>query len=38
MGRWPLSPQAGLALFQLVFRVDPRLLLRSARVMGRGLT
>ncbi len=36
--RWPLAPQAGLALVQVVFQVDPRLLLRSARVVGRGLS
>ena len=38
MVRWPLAPQAGLALFQIVFRADPRWLLKSARVVGRGLS
>ena len=36
--RWPLAPQAGLALVQVVFAVDPRTLLRSARLVGRGLS
>ncbi|MFZ0323047.1 MAG: glycosyltransferase family 2 protein [Actinomycetes bacterium] len=36
--RWPLAPQAGLALFQVTFRSDPRVLLRGARVVGRGLS
>ena len=36
--RWPLAPQAGLALFLVVFRADTRLLLRSARSVGRGLS
>lgn len=36
--RWPAAPQAHLALFQLVTGADPRLLLRSARVVGRGLS
>jgi glycosyltransferase involved in cell wall biosynthesis len=37
LARWPLAPQAGLALAQVAFRADPRLLLRTARVVGRGL-
>ena len=36
--RWPLAPQAGLALVSVVFRADSRLLLRSARSVGRGLS
>ncbi|WP_165865567.1 glycosyltransferase family 2 protein [Vallicoccus soli] len=36
--RWPLAPQAGLALVHLVSGADPRLLLRSARLVGRGLS
>jgi glycosyltransferase involved in cell wall biosynthesis len=36
--RWPLAPQAGLALVQVVFDVDPRRLLRSARLVGRGIS
>lgn len=36
--RWPLAPQALLALFQIAFRVDPRTALRGARVFGRGLS
>jgi hypothetical protein len=36
--RWPLAPQAGLALVQVVFAFDPRTLLRSARLVGRGLS
>lgn len=35
--RWPVAPQAGLAIILLVFRADTRLLLRSARSVGRGL-
>ena len=35
---WPFAPQAGLALFQLTFQTDPRVLLRGARVVGRGLS
>ncbi len=35
---WPLAPQAGLALFQVTFHTDPRVLLRGARVVGRGLS
>jgi glycosyltransferase involved in cell wall biosynthesis len=38
MFRYPLAPQAGLALFLLVFRADTRVLLRSARSVGRGLS
>jgi glycosyltransferase involved in cell wall biosynthesis len=38
MYRYPLAPQAGLALFLLVFRTDTRVLLRSARSVGRGLS
>jgi len=38
MYRYPLAPQAGLALFLLVFRADTRVLLRSARSVGRGLS
>ena len=38
LSRWPAAPQAGLALFQTVCGVDPRWLLRSARVVGRGLS
>lgn len=38
LSRWPLAPQAGLALFQVTFRTDPRLLLQGARVVGRGLS
>jgi hypothetical protein len=36
--RWPAAPQAHLALFQLVTGADPRLLLKSARVVGRGIS
>ena len=36
--RWPLAPQSGLALVQVIARVDPQLLLRSARMVGRGLS
>lgn len=36
--RWPAAPQAALALFLVLFRVDTRLLLRSARTVGRGLS
>jgi glycosyltransferase involved in cell wall biosynthesis len=36
--RWPVAPQAGLAVLQVVFRIDPRIMLRSARVLGRGLS
>lgn len=38
MSRWPLAPQAGLALLQVTFPTDPRLLLKGARVVGRGLS
>lgn len=38
LSRWPLAPQAGLALSQVLFRIDPRLLLKSARLVGRGLS
>jgi len=36
--RWPIAPQAHLALFQLVTGADPRVLLKSARVVGRGIS
>ena len=36
--RWPAAPQAHLALFQLVTGADPRLLLKSARAVGRGIS
>lgn len=35
--RWPLAPQALMALVQVVLRVDPRRFLRFARLAGRGL-
>jgi hypothetical protein len=35
---WPFAPQALLAFFQLTFQADPRVLLRGARVVGRGLS
>lgn len=38
LARWPLAPQAHLALVLLTTGADPRLLLRSARVVGRGLS
>lgn len=38
LSRWPFAPQAGLALVQVVFAFDPRTLLRSARLVGRGLS
>ena len=38
VSRWPLAPQAGLALVQVSLGVDPRWLLKSARVVGRGLS
>jgi glycosyltransferase involved in cell wall biosynthesis len=38
MFRFPVAPQAGLALFLLIFRADTRLLLRTARSVGRGLS
>lgn len=38
LSRWPLAPQAVLALVAVTCRVDPRLLLRSARAVGRGLS
>jgi glycosyltransferase involved in cell wall biosynthesis len=38
LSRWPVAPQAGLAVLQVVFRIDPRFMLRSARVLGRGLS
>lgn len=38
MSRYPVAPQAGLALFLLVFRADTRVLLRTARSVGRGLS
>jgi glycosyltransferase involved in cell wall biosynthesis len=36
--RWPLAPLAWLAAVQAVTRLDPRFLLRIARMMGRGIT
>jgi glycosyltransferase involved in cell wall biosynthesis len=36
--RWPFAPQAVLALIQVVFRVDPKTLLATARLAGRGLS
>ena len=36
--RWPAAPQAHLALFQLVTGADPRLLLKTARAVGRGIS
>ncbi len=36
--RWPLAPQALLALFQVATRADPRMLLKVARLAGRGLS
>lgn len=36
--RWPLAPQALMTAFHLLTRVDPRSLLASARVVGRGLS
>lgn len=38
LARWPLAPQALLALLQLATGADPRVLLRSARLVGRGLS
>lgn len=38
LARWPVAPQAALALLQVTVGVDPRLLLRSARLVGRGLS
>ena len=38
LSRWPLAPQAHLALVQVATGADPRTLLRSARVVGRGLS
>jgi glycosyltransferase involved in cell wall biosynthesis len=38
LSRWPVAPQAGLAVLQVVFRVDPRFMLRTARAVGRGLS
>ena len=38
LSRWPAAPQAGLALVQVVLGVDPRRLLRYARLVGRGLS
>jgi hypothetical protein len=38
MFRYPVAPQAGLALFLLIFRADTRMLLRTARSVGRGLS
>ncbi len=35
--RYPLAPQAGLALAQVATQRDPQLLLRQARRFGRGL-
>lgn len=36
--RWPLAPQAGLAVLQVATGADPRTLLRIARLAGRGLS
>ena len=38
LARWPLAPQAALAVLQVVFRIDPRFMLRTARAVGRGLS
>ena len=38
LARWPLAPQALLALFQVITRTDPRTLLKVARLAGRGLS
>lgn len=38
LSRWPIAPQALLAVVQVLFAFDPRFLLRSARVVGRGLS
>lgn len=38
MLRWPFAPQAVLAFVEVVFAVDPRTLLRTARLVGRGLS
>ena len=38
LARWPVAPQALLALVQVATGADPRTLLRSARVVGRGLS
>jgi glycosyltransferase involved in cell wall biosynthesis len=38
MRRWPFAPQVGLALVEVAFAVDPRTLLRTARLVGRGLS
>ncbi len=38
LARWPLAPQAGLAIFQIVTGADPRTLLKLARMVGRGLS
>lgn len=38
LSRSPVAPQAGLALVQVSCGVDPRQLLRLARVVGRGLS
>lgn len=38
LGRWPLAPQAGIALAQVLLPVDPRVVLRGARLFGRGLS
>ena len=38
LARWPVAPQAHLALVQVATGADPRTLLRSARVVGRGLS
>lgn len=36
--RWPLAPQAGLALAQVTLRIDPATMLKTARLAGRGLS
>jgi len=38
LARWPAAPQAHLALLQVATGADPRTLLRTARVVGRGLS
>lgn len=36
--RWPLAPQAGLALAQVSLGIDPETMLKTARLAGRGLS
>lgn len=38
LSRWPVAPQAGLALVQITTGSDPRWLLNQARRVGRGLS